>query len=50
VAEEIRYKALPDKAMEIVNTIFGKRFAREDDFEKQFLYGLNVLFAGFEVV
>jgi hypothetical protein len=30
VAEEIRYKALPDKAMEIVNTIFGKHFASEE--------------------
>lgn len=48
VADEIRVKFSPPEKIESLNRLFGANVA--GDFDRQFLYGLNVLFAGFESV
>jgi AcrR family transcriptional regulator len=48
VADEIRVKFSPPEKVENLNSLFEAKVV--GDFDQQFLYGLNVLFAGFETV
>lgn len=48
VADEIRIKFSPPEKIESLNSLFGVMVV--GDFDQQFLYGLNVLFAGFKTV
>ncbi|KYQ86404.1 MULTISPECIES: TetR/AcrR family transcriptional regulator C-terminal domain-containing protein [Thermoactinomyces] len=46
VADEIRAKQLSSEELKQFEMLFGKQYAFDPDFERQFLYGLNVLLTG----
>lgn len=49
-ADEIRMRATPPEAFEKLGDSMGIKGLKFDNFDEQFLYGMNVLFAGFKVI
>jgi AcrR family transcriptional regulator len=48
VVDEVRFKSTPAKIMKEIIAPFGDKFIYADNFDEQFLYGLDIIFKGFE--